>query len=373
MLSHIAGRHSARAARPRSAGFTLVELLVVIAIIAMLVGMLIPAVQRAREAGRRNSCLNNQQQLGKAIYGYVTTKDKFPPGFTIQPNSPNPMQPLSVGWVPTILPQIEQNALYQVFQMNNWATTNSVRLELLICPSRNPTSGPAPLSYVVNSGMTDRPAAIAGAPMDYRENGVFMDNYLPYVFNLTNNPKAQMPTVELDFLSRNDGASKTFMLSENLDALDWITLPANGPAANPLKTAPDEYRPPQQSQLATYSQQGNSWWQGFTWRMLQADAGNPNFGMTGNIPTGTLLNKNINSPAPDDFVSGRPSSNHPGGFIVTMCDGSSRFMSEDMEYRVYCMLMSPDGANAKSPFYTPFLYPANWGNPPRPLTDADLQ
>jgi prepilin-type N-terminal cleavage/methylation domain-containing protein/prepilin-type processing-associated H-X9-DG protein len=383
MLSHIAGRHSARAARPHSAGFTLVELLVVIAIIAMLVGLLIPAVQRAREAGRRNSCMNNQQQLGKAIFGYTTQKDKFPPLFSEQP----PATGYSVGWVPPMLPFIEQNNLYQLFQQNTWNTLfpnnlGSLKVSNLVCPSRNTTSGNAPLSYVVNAGMRDRPAAVTGLPMDYQANGVFFDTFTPTVFNRTPGNRATIVTTDLSYISGHDGTGKTLMLSENLDALDWIAPPVSGavgaapsvPTVLPVRPSPDESIPPQIA-----GQNGYSWWQAITWTVLPSGIG-PTWGTAGNPPTGQLLNKQIGFTPADDYDNGRPSSSHPGGFIVTMCDGHSQFMSEDIEYRVYCLLMAPDNSTTatKDPNNPSFAYPTGWLTPVAPFTvlplsDADFQ
>ena len=390
-----------RLEQPRPSGFTLVELLVVIAIIAMLVGLLIPAVQAAREAGRRSTCMNNQQQLGKAIAGYVTSKDRFPPLSAIQPNSPNPLQPFSVGWIPNILPLIEQNNLYQLYQANTWFTlvaagnSTATRVGLLVCPSRNPTLGPAPLSYVVNAGFTDFPNAVTGTATDFKNNGVFFDEYTPKVFNMTPGNRAIIETVDLAYMSTHDGSSKTLMLSENLDALDWIALPlspavattppqqqAAAPLPSPTATFPPQLGPTGISTLPPGPDYGLSWWQGFIWMIDTVPPTPPNFGTAGVYPTGQRLNKNIEIAPTSDKDNGRPSSTHPGGFLVTMCDGHSQFMSDDIEYRVYCLLMAPDSAGAKYPNGTPtgvpVLYPANWkaGPPPGiliPISEADIQ
>ncbi|WDI44064.1 DUF1559 domain-containing protein [Bremerella sp. P1] len=87
--------------RPR--GFTLVELLVVIAIIGVLIALLLPAVQQAREAARRMTCSNNFKQLGIALHNYHDTFGTLPPGIVTSNQ---------ICWLTQILPQIEQNALF---------------------------------------------------------------------------------------------------------------------------------------------------------------------------------------------------------------------------------------------------------------------
>ncbi len=94
-------------------GFTLVELLVVIAIIGILIALLLPAVQAAREAARRSSCSNNLKQISLAIHNYADANKVFPPGsITYGGCCGNPFQ---VGWTISILPYAEQKPLYGLY------------------------------------------------------------------------------------------------------------------------------------------------------------------------------------------------------------------------------------------------------------------
>ena len=120
----------------KSRGFTLVELLVVIAIIGILVALLLPAVQAAREAARRSQCSNNLQQLSLALQNYHDTHQIFPPA-GIRPNH--------LGWQVLILPFFEQQTLYDAidstggFNAGGWATGRRVhalnRVDTFLCPS----------------------------------------------------------------------------------------------------------------------------------------------------------------------------------------------------------------------------------------------
>ncbi|MGV3609092.1 MAG: DUF1559 domain-containing protein [Planctomycetaceae bacterium] len=105
----------------RRKGFTLVELLVVIAIIGVLVALLLPAIQTAREAARRASCSNNLRQVGLALQNYHDTFKTFPPsGFYGRPNSSgtNPQLAYHHTWVTAILPFLEQKPLYDSINFN---------------------------------------------------------------------------------------------------------------------------------------------------------------------------------------------------------------------------------------------------------------
>lgn len=114
-------------------GFTLIELLVVIAIIAILIGLLLPAVQKVREAAAKLQCTNNLKQIGLAMMNYESTYNRFPAGYldnmttnpvnTAATENPDPV--IGWGWGALILPYLEQEALYKSININSIAMNNS--------------------------------------------------------------------------------------------------------------------------------------------------------------------------------------------------------------------------------------------------------
>jgi prepilin-type N-terminal cleavage/methylation domain-containing protein/prepilin-type processing-associated H-X9-DG protein len=133
-------------------GFTLVELLVVIAIIGVLVSLLLPAVQAAREAARRSQCMNNLRQIGLALHTYHDTFRLFPPSYLTVPGGGGAMGPpdpengdAGPGWTALmlLLPQIEQANLYNSFDLGSpsWSAKNAApskqTVQTYLCPSAN--------------------------------------------------------------------------------------------------------------------------------------------------------------------------------------------------------------------------------------------
>jgi prepilin-type N-terminal cleavage/methylation domain-containing protein/prepilin-type processing-associated H-X9-DG protein len=136
----------------RLSGFTLVELLVVIAIIAVLIGLLLPAVQRVREAAQRTACASNLRQMGLALANYHDSAGSFPPGMVDDATGNNLQKGGSCGLVP-LLAFLDQNAWLQRWNPNGpWYTGDnfdlvSTQIKTYFCPS-NRTSGTIDLSFL---------------------------------------------------------------------------------------------------------------------------------------------------------------------------------------------------------------------------------
>ncbi len=356
-------------------GFTLVELLVVITIIGMLVSLLLPAVQSAREAGRRNTCGNNMRQAALALMNYEGSRRSFP-GYA------NVVNNKRASWVVTILPYLEQNNLYEIWQNtppaavatgvggvptptfpngSPWAYTE---LNILECPS-NPTvdSTRNPLAFVVNAGSAktanDNYPGGSNTWSEDANSGVFFNHcnadtqlaavqYDPY-----NNPPSMKPAfvpngpkTSTDFISTNDGTSNTLMMSENLQATTWATDPLKTDVTNPITPFQSDF----QVKQAT----------AFVWFITGAKNNATPVVNTSNFEVASMGINDNNSPGsalalqwaagtPGGLAYSRPSSAHPGGVNTVFCDGHMRFISEEIAYNVYSELMTPKGKAALVP------------------------
>jgi prepilin-type N-terminal cleavage/methylation domain-containing protein/prepilin-type processing-associated H-X9-DG protein len=136
--------------RFRQQGFTLIELLVVIAIIAVLIALLLPAVQQARESARRTQCKNNLKQIGIAFFDYESTHAMFPPSQGYDGGNTGTADPSGVSttnvWCTSLLPFMDQANVYNMYQMNIpfWNAANATAVATVIpayiCPSTPRTS-----------------------------------------------------------------------------------------------------------------------------------------------------------------------------------------------------------------------------------------
>jgi len=171
----MAGQETNLVAHPqparRSAGFTLVELLVVIAIVGVLVGLLLPAVQAARESGRATQCRNNLRQIGVALHHYHDHKQRFPAGWEGVVKGHDPVAAVDDqpgwGWATRLLPQIEQSALYDridftkpLYDPSSPATHADVRaaiVQAFLCASdvRGPTDSGGAFAIGADDGQEE--------------------------------------------------------------------------------------------------------------------------------------------------------------------------------------------------------------------------
>lgn len=145
-------------ATSRRHAFTLIELLVVIAIIAVLIGLLLPAIQKVREAANRMSCTNNLKNVGLGLHQFLDTHQRFPPARVLGPFEPlNISNPVEHSWAIFMLPYLEQESLHRRYRLDldfrhpaNGPVVQT-RLPILECPSA-PERGPDVFS---SGGFTD--------------------------------------------------------------------------------------------------------------------------------------------------------------------------------------------------------------------------
>ncbi|MEJ7595903.1 MAG: DUF1559 domain-containing protein [Planctomycetaceae bacterium] len=328
----------------RRKGFTLIELLVVIAIIAILIALLLPAVQQAREAARRTQCKNNLHNIGLALHNYHDIFNSMPLSMSAQagayPGCPGWVVSRGWSWRTSILPQIEQAAMYQTMDMNNRSTygcmgglpagsgallAQQTVLSAYICPSDDSLPRRGTVASTNYAG-----ASRARGDANHGATGQ----------NNTTQDMGAITRFGSSFRNFKDGTSNTIVVGEVYRGKKFTRV-EGGPANENFNRCRD-------------------WTEATGWCQLNAgvrrDAAlvtpaNP-FGYVGSstdILGGAYPSRVINDKRDDlvswtDSVDGgnqgaRPmSSAHTGGAQALLGDGSAKFISENIDTFVHAYL-----------------------------------
>ena len=261
-------------------GFTLIELLVVIAIIAILIGLLLPAVQKVREAAARSQCMNNLKQIGLGLHNHHDSLMRFPWAGSDGPTKTccNADDRVGWTWMYQLTPYIEQA---NVFNDPVDAQVASTAIKIYYCPSRRqPTTyggaGTARCDYAGNGGR----GPLSG---DVGKEGVFVRQW-----STLTRPAGTPPDQRRTITDIGDGTSNTIMVGEK--------------QCNPtvLGSAGGDNEP----------------WNNSGW-----DQDHVRFGAL--VPQSDDLHPNNTQPT---FWSERFGGSHPGGFTAVLCDGSVKFI-----------------------------------------------
>jgi prepilin-type N-terminal cleavage/methylation domain-containing protein len=217
-------------------GFTLVELLVVIAIIGTLVGLLLPAVQSAREAARRSACTNNMKQLGLGVMNFESARKRLPCASTGVGSSSGATGG-SYSWITVILPFLEEANLYTTISSNSArlnsayslnTTAAQTSLGQVVCPSfaGDKKSATTTTSSITNCGVTNYKAISASGWTS--QNAPYSAGNLGGVITVEKyGAETAAPYTGISLAQIVDGTSKTFMIGETreLTKAAWIDGP----------------------------------------------------------------------------------------------------------------------------------------------------
>ena len=309
-LHSVPPRPGLRDAMPRRPGFTLIELLVVIAVVAILIGLLLPAVQKVREAAARTQCQNNLKQLGLSLHNYETAYGVFPAA-RWRPATPAPSQNpgnKNIGWRAITLPFIEQENLRSLYDpaAHWWEGANLVAAGHPVKTFQCPSVPARPAVVVALANPPVRPAVTFPqplAPTDYEALMGVQPVVNPALYTAANSRGMMFQNSAVRLTDASDGTSTTILVVEA----------AGRPLVYRVRTAWPE--------LA--NNQGQGWADSdgaFSLDGADADGGREGCGPAAGCTFG-MNRRNDNDPY----------SFHPGGANVCFADGHVQFLRESLD------------------------------------------